>query len=48
MRKIVLIIILFVGSILSSYAAFPRIPQAFYDSTGGKVCQGEKRLVIWQ
>ena len=49
MRKIVLIIILFVGSILSSYAAFPyRIPQAFYDSTGKKVCQGEKRLVIWQ
>ena len=46
MRIKVLIIFLFVGSIVCS--AFTRIPQAFYDSTGGKVCQGEKRLVIWQ
>lgn len=46
MRIKVLIIFLFVGSIVCS--AFTRIPQAFYDSTGKKVCQGEKRLVIWQ
>lgn len=44
----ILILLLFIGSSICSFAAFPQIPQTFYDSIESKFLSGERRLVIWQ